>query len=159
MGKGTAFDFIWRGALLGALLMLACTNRPAHAQQVYKSVDADGHIVFSDRGSVKDAPTTTIKVQQPDPKEAARIAKQQEMLKAEEQQRQRQDAIDERQKASDEQNKQQRCQAARTRYFQLKDSGRVFKRDADGNRIYYSDEEADKLREEARRNMAALCTS
>jgi len=159
MGKGTGFDFIWRGALLGALLMLASTNQPAHAQQVYRSVDADGHVVFSDRGSIKDAPATTIHVDQPNPKEVARLAKQQELLKAEDQQRQRQNAMDDKQKATDEQNKQQRCQAARNRYFQLKDSNRVFKRDADGNRIYYSDEDAEKLREEARRNMVAACES
>jgi len=42
-------------------------------------------------------------------------------------------------------------------YFHLKDTGRLYRRNADGNRVYYSDEEADALREQARRAMTAAC--
>ena len=46
-------------------------SHPALAQQVYKSVDAQGNVVYSDRGSTKNAPTTSVHVTEPDPAEVA----------------------------------------------------------------------------------------
>jgi len=159
VGHRLAFDFIWRAVFLGALLAFACVHPGALAQQIYRSVDADGHVVYSDRGSSKEAPKTTIKVVEPDPAEVARLAKQQELLKVQEAQRQKQQVVDDKSKASQDKERDTRCQQARNRYYQMKDSGRLFQRDADGNRIYYSDEEADKVREDAKRTMTALCGS
>jgi hypothetical protein len=39
------FNSFWRGAVAGALRALTCPIIPLHAQEVYKSVDADGHVV------------------------------------------------------------------------------------------------------------------
>jgi hypothetical protein len=39
----------------------------------------------------------------------------------------------------------------------MKESARLYQRDATGNRVYYTDEEADVLREQARRAMVATC--
>ncbi len=56
-----------------------------------------------------------------------------------------------------EHDKRVQCEAARNRYYMLRDARRLFERDADGNRVYYSDVDADAKREEARQVMAAVC--
>jgi hypothetical protein len=132
----------WRAAL-GVLVALACLPLPA--QEVYKSVDAQGHVVYSDRGSTKTAPKTALHVEEPDPAEAARLAKQQQILDAQEQQRAKE------QVASDH------AKNARNNYFRLQETNRLYKRDADGNRVYYSDAEADTLRQQAKQAMTSAC--
>jgi uncharacterized protein DUF4124 len=153
------FDSMRHAAVLGALLAFGCPAPPARAQEVYKSVDADGHVVYSDRGSTKTAPKSSVHVDQPDPAEVARLAKEQEVLNAEERERARQQALDEKSKASADRNKQVACQNARNNYSRMKDARRIAHTDADGNHVYYSDEQADALREEARRAMTAACGS
>jgi len=157
MQYATMVQLAWRGAVIGALAALVCGTRPLPAQEVYKSVDAQGHVVYSDRGSSKSAPKTTLHVDEPDPAEAARLAKEQEMLKAEDAQRTKQQASEEKRKATQEHNRQAACESARNKYFHLRDSGRIYTRDADGNRVYYSDEQADAMREQARQAMTAAC--
>ena len=152
-----AFGLVVRGGVLAALAALACGSCPLRAQEVYKSVDADGHVVYSDRGNTKTAPKTTVRVEQPDPAEAARLAKEQELLKAEDSERTRQQAH-----RRQEQGAAGSQQAAGLRerpqlLLSLKDTGRLYKRDADGNRVFYSDEEADGMREQARQAMVGAC--
>jgi Domain of unknown function (DUF4124) len=149
-------------AALCALLSLSVllTPVPGRAQEIYKSVDADGHVVYSDRGATKTAPKTSIHVEQPDSANAARLAKEQQLLDAEEQQRKAQQAVDDKGRAQQEvkaRQRQQRCQSAKDHYYAMKDATRLYARDADGNRVYYSDEESDKKRDEARRAMQAAC--
>ena len=158
MQHATPIVTSWRSALLGAaFLALPGLGHPLCAQEVYKSVDAEGHVVYSDRASTKSAAKTGVHVDKPDPAEVARLAKEQQMLKAEDAQRTRQQAADEKSKANQEHNRQAACENARNKYFHLRDSGRIFTRDADGNRVYYSDEQADSMREQARQAMNAAC--
>jgi hypothetical protein len=146
--------------MLTGAIALACPHGTLLAQEVYKSVDADGHVVYSDRGSAKNAPTTSIHVTEPDPAEAARLAKQQQLLNAAEKQRQKEEAADSKSNAQTERNRQQKCERARNQYYRLHDARRIFdKRDADGNPIYLSDEEADAARDKARRAMTDACGS
>lgn len=154
-----AFDSLWQGAVLGVLLALGGSCGPALAQQVYKSVDAEGHVVYSDRAPTKNAPKTSLRVDRPDPAEVARLQKEQEKLKAADLERSIQQAADDKSKAIADQKRQVACQNARNRYYQLKESGRIFKRDADGNRVYYSDADAEAMREQARQAMIAACGS
>jgi len=152
----SAVSLFWRGAFV-ALVALGGANSPVRAQEVYRSVDAQGHVVYSDRGTSKTAPTTTVHVKQPDPAEVARLAKEQQILDAAEIERRKQEAIDNKNKAAADHNKQAACENARNKYYRLKDSGRLYQRDADGNRSFYSDAEADALREQARRAMVGAC--
>jgi len=141
-----------------ALAALACTT--LCAQQVYKSVDAAGHVVYSDRGTTKTALTTAVHVDEPDPAEVARIAKQQQLLDAEEQQRRKEQAADQHAKALEERNRLQKekvCENARNNYLRLQESTRIYKRDAEGNRVYYSDTEMDALRQQAKQAMGTAC--
>jgi hypothetical protein len=152
-----SFDAGRRGAVLAALLALAYPNRPLPAQEVYKSVDAQGHVVYSDRGNSKNAPKTTVRVDQPDPDEAARLAKEQARLQAADAQRTRQQAIDDRNKATEDRRKQTACQNARNNYYRLVDPGRLFHRDADGNRIFYTDDEIAAMRDQAKSAATQAC--
>jgi Domain of unknown function (DUF4124) len=146
-----------RGAVLAALLALACPGRPLSAQEVYKSVDAQGHVVYSDRGATKNAEKTAVHVEQPDPAEVARLAKQQEMLKAEDQVRAKQEAVDAKNKAADAHKKEVACTNARNYYFRLVDARRLYKPTDNGDRVFLSDEDADALRQKAKQAMNDAC--
>jgi hypothetical protein len=153
------FNFFWRGAVLAALVALTCPSRPLSAQEVYKSVDAQGHVVYSDRGAAKSAEKTPVHVDQPDPAEIARLAKEQEMLKAEDQARAKQQQIDNKNKAAEDHRKQLACQNARNYYFRLIDSRRIYHPTDNGDRVFYSDEDADALRQKAKQAMNDACGS
>src|SRR6516165_3143607 len=120
-----AFGSLTRGATIVALLAFGCAAASLHAQEVYKSVDAQGHVVYSDRGAVKGAPKTSLHVDEPDPAEVARLAHEEELLKADEQVRMRQQAIDDKNKAQQQRKHQQACEQARSHYYYLKDSARI----------------------------------
>ena len=141
--------------LVGMAVLVCVTSLPA--QEVYKSVDAEGHVVYSDRAPTKTAPTTTVRVVEPDPAEVARLAKQQQMLAVTERQREKDEAAQEKTRAVSEHNKQVACDNARNKYYRYKDSNRIYQRDAEGNRVFYTDAEADSLREQARRAMISAC--
>lgn len=144
-------------ALAGVLVALACLLAPLRAQEVYKSVDAEGHVVYSDRGNNKTAPKTAVHVDKPDPAEVARLAKEQELLNARDLQRKKEQLIEDKNKAVADHNTQVACQNARNNFYRMRESNRIYQRDAEGNRVYYSDSEADALREKARRAMIAAC--
>lgn len=148
-----------RGVTLVTLLVLGCAATPLTAQQVYKSVDADGHVVYSDRGGSKSAPKTTLHVDEPDPAEAARLAHEDELLKADEAARSHQQALEDKNKATQQHKKQLACENARNQFYHMREAARLYKRDDTGNRVYYSDDEADAMREQARQAMVAACGS
>jgi hypothetical protein len=146
-----------RSAVLMAGLLCARVICPALADEVYKSVDAQGHVVYSDRPNTAAARRTDVAVQGPDVAEAARLAKEQAILKAEEEQRKRKERRDDKVKEQQDRAKQVRCENARNRYLDMKEARRIFKRDADGTRVYYSDSDAGAKREEARKAMNIAC--
>lgn len=145
------------GAVLGALALLLWPACAPRANDVYKSIDAQGHVVYSDRADTSKAEKSIVRVDQPDATEAARIAKEQQILKAEESQRNRQKSAEDAKKAQIDHAVQVQCDAARNRYYALKDARRLYDRDADGNRVFFTDSEADAKREEARQAMITAC--
>jgi hypothetical protein len=146
-------------AITLALLALTCATTPLAAQEVYKSVDADGHVVYSDRGATKSAPKTALHVEEPDPAEVARLAHEQELLKADDQARTHQQAIADKNKAVQQRKQQQACEQARNHYYYVKDAARLYQRDSDGSRVFLSDDAADAAREQARQAMVSACGS
>jgi Domain of unknown function (DUF4124) len=153
----TTPKFARHSAILVALVLLVGTACPLAAGEVYKSVDAEGHVVYSDHADTSGAQKSVVHSDPSNPTEVARIAKEQEIQKAEELQRNRQKLIDDTKKAQQDELKQVQCESARNRYYSLQDAGRIFDLDAAGNRHYYSDAEADTKREEARQAMTAAC--
>jgi hypothetical protein len=143
--------------VITAGLLLASAMGTAPADPIYKSVDAQGHVTYSDRPNASGAQKADVNVQQADPAEAQRLAQERQLLKAEDDQRKKQQANDTRAKAQQEHDKETRCRAARDNYNNVKDVARIYKRDADGNRVYLSDAEAEAKRETARQVMTTAC--
>ncbi len=129
----------------------------ATADEIYKSVDAQGHVVYSDRPSTAGARKTEVAVQQADPGEAARLAKERMLLKADDEQRKKQEMSAARTQTQQESIKKQACKNAREHYSYLMSVTRLFVPGTDGSRNYYSDAQLDAMREEARRTMNAAC--
>jgi hypothetical protein len=130
---------------------------PSCANEVYKSVDAQGHVVYSDRATTPTAQKSTVRVIQADPAEAARATRETSLLKAEDSQRKREQDMDSRNKAQQDHDKQVACQNARNRYNSLKDANVLYRLDAQGNRVFYTDAEADSRKEQAHQAMIAAC--
>jgi hypothetical protein len=137
-----------------ALLLGVFTSR---ADEIYKSVDAQGHVVYSDRPNVAGAQKAQITVQEADPNEATRLAKQRMLLKAEDDQRKKQELADSHAKEQQQAKKNAQCKSARDNYNFLKEAHRLFKPGSDGDREYYTDAQLDAMREAARRTMDAAC--
>jgi hypothetical protein len=130
---GRRADFSELGTLLVLCVLLAWPACLPRADEVYKSIDAEGHVVYSDRPISPTAQKAVVNVDRPDAKEVARMGKEQEILKAEEIQRNRQKLIDDAKKAQQDHVKQVQCESARKNYFTLKNVGRIYDWDADGN--------------------------
>jgi hypothetical protein len=128
-----------------------------YAEEVYKTIDASGHVVYSDHPISPASEKLSVPVKEADPGEAARLAKQRAVEDAEDAQRSRQEADE--QSKQDAQSKQQAqaCTSARNHYFSIKDSRRLFTVDADGNRVFYSDPEADAMKASAKQAMDQAC--
>lgn len=129
----------------------------ARADEIYKSVDAQGHVVYSDRPNTSGAQKTAVAVQQADSNEAARLAKEQMLLKAEDAQRKRQELQETRAKAQQDATRKAQCKNATNHYNYLKSVNHLYTPGADGNREYYTDAQLDAMREEARRTMNTVC--
>jgi hypothetical protein len=145
-----------RGCLICTLAGLAIWAR-GYGDEVYKTTDASGHVVYSDHPISPTAEKMSVPVTQPDPAEAARLAKQRALEDAEFAQRSRQDAADASKQAAQAKQDAARCTAARTRYNYLMQVSRLYRVDADGNRAYYSDEEGDAMRATAKQAMEQAC--
>lgn len=141
--------------ILSAVLLISVAV--ANADQVYKSVDAQGHVVYSDRATTSAAQKSEVHVIQPDADDAARAAKETSILQAEEGQRKRLEAQQNREKSQQDQEKQRLCENARNRYNSIKDANLLYKLDAQGNREFYTDAEADARKEQARKAMLSAC--
>jgi hypothetical protein len=155
--SGTRPDVKKRGVPMVALMLLLGSAHLLRAAEVYKSVDAEGHVVYSDRAGAPAAAKSVVHVDQPNPAEVARMAKEQEILKADDVQRNRQKSVDDKKKAQQDHDKQVQCDNARNRYYTLREARRIFQRDADGNRVFYTDLDAGAKREEARQAMMTAC--
>lgn len=150
-----ASSFTVRRGAIAAVLLVCAT--PLAADEVYKSVDADGHVVYADRGKDKSAPKTEIRVEEPDPAEVARLKREQKQLAAVNRETTREQQKEARQRAQDAKTREAACTRARNHYYQVKDTRALYERDADGNRVYYTDEQADALRAQARQAMDTAC--
>jgi hypothetical protein len=146
-----------RAWLICALAAVAASPR-CYGEEVYKTVDAAGHVVYSDHPTSAAAQKLSVPVKHPDPNEAARLTKQRALEDAEYAQRSRQEADEQNRQAAQSSQDAARCTAARNRYFSIKDANRLYRSDADGNRTFYSDEQADAMRAAAKRAMERACS-
>jgi hypothetical protein len=147
----------WLRACLICTLAGAALPALTAADDIYKTVDADGHVVYSDHPISPAAQKLALPVTPADSAEAARLAKQRAIENAEDAQRSRQEAEQQSKQAAQSKQDAAHCTDARNHYFSLKDVRRVYRLDDDGNRIYYSDQEADAMRAAAKQAMDQAC--
>jgi hypothetical protein len=156
----SAFEVSRKAAALAAALALCLGYAgAASAQEVYKSVDAEGHVVYSDRGSSKNAPKTNVHVDEGNPAEAARLAREQQALNVADAARHKEQQADEKDQAAAAKKREESCRNARNEYDRLMNRRALYKLNPDGERSYYTDEEADAMREQAHKAMLAACGS
>jgi hypothetical protein len=151
--------------MLASLLALTalgavCAGARADETQVYKTVDAQGNVVYSDRASGAATKKTAIAVHEPSPEDLKAAEQQRKAADAAETQRV-QDTLNTRatevQQTRMQKEKQTRCDHAREYFYSLRDANRLYQRDAQGNPTYLSDDAADAKRAEARKAMDAAC--
>lgn len=149
----------WRLQIGAVLVMTVFVD--AVADDVYKTIDAQGHVIYSDRAISPDSKKVTIDVIQANPKEAARLAKEQALVNADATQKSKQAqqlAVEEQKQQAREAIQKRECESARSRYAMFAAGGRIFKVDAQGNRSYYSDEDIDAQRMTAKAAMDSACS-
>jgi hypothetical protein len=148
-------------SLLGLTLLGAVSaGALGDETQVYKSVDAQGNVVYSDRANGASTKKTAIAVHEPSPEDLKAAEQQRKAADAAETQR-LQDTLNNRatavQQNQQQKEKQARCDHAREYFYSLRDANRIYQRDAQGNPMYLSDDAADAKRAEARKAMDAAC--
>jgi predicted Zn-dependent peptidase len=128
--------------------------------ELYKTVDSKGHTVYSDHPVSGGSQKIAVQVKEPDPEDAARLAKEQAMSATLAERQAQQRALAEKNRAAQaisQQQQNQRCNAARSRRQLFADGGLIYKRDEQGNRTYYSNEEIEALRVETQTTVEKYC--
>jgi hypothetical protein len=160
VGNRSAIAPLARSAI--AALLLGSGLARAGDTQIYKTVDAHGNVVYTDRASSANAEKSTVRFHEPSAEDLAHLEQQRKASQAAESQRLQQTAASSIARAQQERaqkDKQARCDNARSYYYSLRDATRVYQLDAQGNRVYLPDSEADAKRTEARSAMEAACAS
>lgn len=140
------------------VLAIACVAAHGGETRVYRTVDAQGNLVYTDRGSEANASQTSVRFHEPSPEEVARLEKERQAAETRQMQETVNSSLRRAQELKSQQEKQAACERARTQYYSMKDAGRLYQRDAQGNRVYLSDADADAKREQARKIMEAACS-
>jgi len=126
--------------------------------KMYKTVDAQGNVVYSDEGSNPNKQQVTVRYHEPSAEDLKGLEQQHKTLQGVEAQRLQQ-AIADNAARQQQQALQARCENARRRYNSLKDTGRLYQQDDQGNRVFLSDQEADTKRAQANQAMIDACGS
>lgn len=145
--------------LISAALLLAAAGFAASADQVYRWVDKDGHVHYSQTppsSTGVNAQTVNIAPPAPDPttlRNEAELAKELQDKNKQDQKSQEQAQQDAQQKAIQKQN----CDALRQRLALLTQTGRVATVDAQGNRTYLADDEKAKQEQDLQNQIGKDC--
>jgi hypothetical protein len=148
-----------RTFLVCALLLLAANQ--GVADEIYRSTDAEGQVVYSDRQPAGKA--EVVRVESAPRDEAAALARAERELEniAALDQRRKREALAkaaEKKAAEDAAKKKlQRCTMARNRYLGFMEHSRIYRRDEAGERVYYSAAEIDAERIKSKQRMDEEC--
>jgi hypothetical protein len=117
---------------------------PLCAAEVYKTVDAEGHVVYTDHAD-PNAPKTAVQVNALSAKQAAKAAKLRAAQKAADQQRKKQQAVEAAKMAKLDHDAKMQCDEAQKNFYSIKAAATT-------------DSLAAMKREEARQTMVLACT-
>jgi hypothetical protein len=147
--------------MLGCPVLLMATALPALSDDVYRTVDPQGHVIYSDKPLSSASKRVSIDVIAANPQEAARLAKEQALVNADAAQQAKlaaQLASEQQKQASQDAARRRTCEAARARYAMFAAGGRIYRVDEQGNRAFYSDEEIEAQRIASKAAMDRLCS-
>ncbi len=138
------------------LLLLYVTLLPLQAATVYKWVDDDGQVHYSNKPAHRNAEEIRVRdvyidsgTSKPDEATRQRIQKQKRFVEAME--AEQKVLSNERQQKKDEQDKRfLRCEAARSQLKRMQQASRLFQRDQQGKRVLLTDEQYNKAMQQAR---------
>ena len=153
--------YVPRWILRITAVLIASASGYSSSDEIYRTVDAQGHVSYSDHALSPQSKKVTLDVIEADPAEVARLAKLQAQENADsvEQARRSQQHIAEQQKEEAlRQLQQRRCEQARNRFAIFAAGGRIVRYDAQGNREFYSDEEIESQRISAKAAMDSACS-
>lgn len=125
---------------------------------VYKWKDANGTTVYSDRAPVAPAERVAVETRPSNPEaNRARLEAERGAWARADAEREARKAADAQQREALEQQRAEQCRAAQARHARFSVDGRRYRLDERGERLYYSTEEIDRERAEARKQMAEFC--
>jgi hypothetical protein len=148
----------WSPRIAG--MLIAGVALSALADDVYKTVDAQGRVTYSDHAISPESKRVTVDVIQGNPQEAARLAKERAVVNAgaaEQAKQAQQQANEQLRQQAQAASQKQACEAARNRYGTFSAGGRIYHTDDQGNRAFYSDEEIEAQRISAKAAMDSAC--
>lgn len=131
---------------IGAALLFAASGMAASADQVYRWVDKDGHVHYSQTPPAStDVNAQTVNIAPPAPDPTSLQNEQKLAQQIQDQNKQNQDSQQKAQQdAQQKAQQQQQCDAMHQRLQVLVQSGRVAAIDAQGNKNYMSDDDKAK---------------
>jgi hypothetical protein len=142
--------------------VIPCGNAIAGDTQIYRSVDAQGNVTYTDHAPNANAPPTTVRYHEPTAQDLERVEQQRRATETAENQR-LQAAINDNATQAQQQHSQQaqetRCDNARRQLAAVKSAARLYTIDAQGERVFMTDQEADARRAQARDAVSAACGS
>lgn len=140
--------FVW-------VLLLSLSAVPAWSAEVYRSVDAQGNVVYSDRPEGTDAESLFIATRQPTPPPPATPAAAPEPTgeAEDEPRRERREPTAEEREADRSRN----CAIARERVESYSMARRLYREAPDGGREYLSDQEITEARAQATADVQEWC--
>jgi len=144
-----------------AVMALVGPAPASRGSEIYRSVDSKGQVIYADKPVTPSA--VRVSVQAPpgiSEADRARIAAEQEATAKAEAERALKTEAERQAIATQEQARQaglEICRRARDRYLMFKESGRIYRRDEHGRRVFYTSAEIDTERAAARKAMDDLC--
>jgi Domain of unknown function (DUF4124) len=142
-------------------IVLACLAavgpRAGQADDIYRTVDAQGHVVYSDHAISADSKKVSVDFVAADPQNASRLAKQQAVVNASDAEQDRNARLEAQQQQQLAADRQRACDSARNRFATFNAGGRIYKVDDQGNRVFYSDQEINAERSSAKAAMDSAC--
>ena len=140
------------------MVAIAMAIAPAAVAQLYKSVDKNGRVIYTDQPPANaDAKVINI----PKGVTDAPSASKSYVAQDKENEKKKKEASDKAAKAGDPAKKAQedqaRCAQARSAYQMYADGGRIFKNNEKGERVFLSDSDIESERARSRREMDEAC--
>jgi uncharacterized protein DUF4124 len=145
-------------------LLLALLATTAYGGQVYKSTDANGNVVFSDRPSEKSEPVNVAvpgtgrpgnPIASPESKAAANAQGGNGQTQANAAGAQKKEKVQT--PAEKDAERAKNCASARERKTRYDESHRLYKPGANGDRVYLNDAEIDQARAQAAADVQTWC--